>query len=84
MKDGVVIANASRGGTIDELALIEALDSGKVFGAGLDVFDSEPTPRQEILSHPRVSLTPHIGAATTQAQANIGAELAETLIAVLR
>lgn len=83
MKDGVVIANASRGGTIDEVALIEALDSGKVFGAGLDVFDSEPTPRQEILSHPRVSLTPHIGAATTQAQANIGAELAEKLIAVL-
>jgi D-3-phosphoglycerate dehydrogenase / 2-oxoglutarate reductase len=60
VKKGVGVVNCSRGGTIDELALIEALNSGKVAFAGLDVFDNEPTPRQEILSHPKISLTPHM------------------------
>ena len=81
MKDGVIIANASRGGTIDEDALLEALNSGKVFGIGLDVFDNEPTPRKDLLVHPKVSATPHIGASTTQAQLNIGTELSEKIIA---
>lgn len=80
MKNGVGIVNASRGGTIDELALIEALNNGTVSFAGLDVFDSEPTPRKEILTHPRVSLTPHIGAATNEAQERIGEELANIII----
>ncbi len=80
VKKGVGIVNCSRGGTIDELALIEALNSGKVAFAGLDVFDNEPTPRQEILTHPKISLTPHIGAATNEAQERIGVELANLII----
>jgi D-3-phosphoglycerate dehydrogenase / 2-oxoglutarate reductase len=83
MKDGVIVVNASRGGTIDEDALLEALESGKVAAAGLDVFDNEPSPRKDLLSHPRISLTPHIGAATEEAQNKIGIELAEKLIAAL-
>ena len=81
MKDGVVIINAARGGTIDEDALLEALNSGKVAGAGLDVFENEPTPLKALLEHPRVSLSPHIGASTLEAQRNIGLELAEKIIA---
>lgn len=84
LKDGVGLVNASRGGVIDELELVKALDSGKVAFAGLDVFDNEPTPRKEILSHPRVSLTPHIGAATNEAQERIGIELATLLIEALK
>ncbi|WP_207534066.1 D-2-hydroxyacid dehydrogenase [Desertivirga arenae] len=80
VKKGVGVVNCSRGGTIDELALIDALNSGKVAFAGLDVFDNEPTPRQEILSHPKISLTPHIGAATNEAQERIGVELANLII----
>jgi len=80
LKPGVGLVNASRGGVIDELALIEALDSGKVAFAGLDVYDNEPTPRKELLTHPKVSLTPHIGAATGEAQERIGAELAQLII----
>ena len=80
MKKGVILINASRGGTIDELALIDALDSGIVTGAGLDVFVGEPQPRKEILEHPKISLSPHIGASTDQAQTNIGLELAEKII----
>ncbi|GGC29712.1 3-phosphoglycerate dehydrogenase [Parapedobacter defluvii] len=84
LKPGVGIVNASRGGVIDELALIEALDSGKVAFAGLDVFDNEPTPRKELLTHPKVSLTPHIGAATNEAQERIGEELANLIIEHLK
>lgn len=84
MKDGVFVVNCSRGGTIDEDALLEALNSGKVAGAGLDVFDNEPAPRKDLLSHPNVSLTPHIGASTEEAQNKIGEELAEKMIAALR
>lgn len=81
MKAGVGIVNCSRGGTIDEPALINALDSGKVGFAGLDVFDNEPTPLEAILKHPKISLTPHIGASTNEAQERIGAELANLIIA---
>ncbi|OYQ33002.1 3-phosphoglycerate dehydrogenase [Flavobacterium cyanobacteriorum] len=84
MKDGVGIINASRGGVIDEVALIEALDSGKVAFAGLDVFEEEPTPAIQVLMHPKVSLTPHIGAATLEAQDRIGTELAEQIISLLK
>lgn len=81
MKDGVIVLNAARGGTIDEEALLVALESGKVSAAGLDVFENEPTPRKSLLNHPRVSVSPHIGASTMAAQRNIGLELAEKIIA---
>lgn len=84
MKKGVVLVNASRGGVIDELALIEALNSGKVLHAALDVFENEPSPKKEILTHPKISLTPHIGAATVEAQERIGIELAEKIIELLK
>ncbi|TWR31744.1 3-phosphoglycerate dehydrogenase [Mucilaginibacter pallidiroseus] len=80
MKKGVGLVNCSRGGLINETDLISALDSGKVSFAALDVFDNEPTPRQDILSHPKISLTPHIGAATNEAQERIGVELASLII----
>ncbi len=80
MKPGVGIVNCSRGGTIDEQALLKALDSGKVTFAGLDVFDNEPTPLDAILKHPKISLTPHIGASTNEAQERIGTELANLII----
>lgn len=83
MKDGVILLNAARGGVIDEKELIAALDSGKVAHACLDVFDNEPKPASEILSHPKISLTPHIGAATEEAQERIGIELAEKIIETL-
>lgn len=83
MKDGVIIINAARGGTTDELALLDALESGKVAAAGLDVFENEPTPRAELMNHPKVSCTPHIGASTIQAQEKIGVELADKLIDLL-
>ncbi len=81
MKKGAFLINTARGGAIDEEALLEALNSGKLGGVGLDVFDSEPTPRAALLNHPRVSLSPHIGAATLEAQANIGLELADRILA---
>jgi D-3-phosphoglycerate dehydrogenase len=80
MKDGVILINAARGGVIDETDLITALNSGKVAHAALDVFESEPKPRADILKHPKISLTPHIGAATEEAQERIGIELAELII----
>jgi D-3-phosphoglycerate dehydrogenase len=83
MKDGVGIVNCARGGVIDEVALIKALDSGKVLFAGLDVFESEPKPEITILMHPKISLTPHIGAATGEAQDRIGTELASQIISLL-
>jgi len=81
MKAGVGVVNCSRGGTIDEAALMDALDSGKLAFAGLDVFDNEPTPLEAILKHPKISLTPHIGASTNEAQERIGTELANLIIA---
>jgi D-3-phosphoglycerate dehydrogenase len=83
MKKNVGIINASRGGIIDEVALIDALDNGHVRFAGLDVYESEPKPEIRILMHPKISLTPHIGAATIEAQDRIGTELAEQIIAIL-
>ncbi len=83
MKNGVGIVNCARGGVIDEIALIDALDSGKVAFAGLDVFESEPKPEMKILMHPKISLTPHIGAATVEAQDRIGTELASQIISIL-
>lgn len=83
MKTGVILVNAARGGVIDENDLIEGLNTGKIAHAALDVFENEPTPNKTILSHPKISLTPHIGAATEEAQARIGIELAELIIAKL-
>lgn len=84
LKDGVGIVNASRGGVINEVELIDALDSGKVAFAGLDVFETEPAPAVQILMHPKISLTPHIGAATLEAQDRIGTELAEQIASLLK
>lgn len=81
MRNGVVLINTSRGGVIDEQALLEALDSGQVGGAGLDVYENEPTPREALLRHPKVSCTPHIGASTIEAQSFIGMELADKILA---
>ena len=80
LKDGVAIINAARGGVIDEVALVNALDEGKIAFAGLDVFENEPTPEMRLLMHPNISLTPHIGAATLEAQTRIGTELAQQII----
>jgi D-3-phosphoglycerate dehydrogenase / 2-oxoglutarate reductase len=81
MKTGAMLINCARGGVIDEDALVAALESGQVGGAGLDAFVNEPNPRADLLNHPRVSVSPHIGAATMEAQANIGLELADKIIA---
>ncbi|OWR15811.1 D-2-hydroxyacid dehydrogenase [Chryseobacterium sp. VAUSW3] len=84
MKNGVAVVNCSRGGVIDEEALISALDSGKVAFAGLDVFINEPTPSKEVLNHPKISLTPHTGASTVEAQDRIGLSLAEQICSILQ
>lgn len=84
MKNGVGIINAARGGAIRENDLLEALNSGKVAYAGIDVFEEEPTKNNELLNHPNVSLSPHIGASTTEAQERIGIELAEKVIAFFK
>ena len=84
MKDGVGIINAARGGVIDEVALIDAIENKKVSFAGLDVFESEPSPEIRILMHPSISLTPHIGAATGEAQDRIGLELAAQITKLLK
>ena len=81
MKDGSFIINTSRGGLVDEKALIEGLNSGKLKGAGIDVFDNEPTPDPILLNHDKVTLSPHIGASTLEARANIGLELADKILA---
>ena len=84
MKNEVGIVNCARGGVINEVALIEAIENGKVLFAGLDVFENEPTPEVQILMQPKISLTPHIGAATLEAQDRIGTELAEQIISLLK
>ena len=83
MKDGAAIINAARGGIIDELALVNALDNGKLAFACLDTYENEPKPAIKLLMHPRISLTPHIGAATLEAQDRIGLELATQIKAIL-
>ncbi|MBL4655325.1 MAG: D-2-hydroxyacid dehydrogenase [Bacteroidia bacterium] len=80
MKDGVGIINCARGGAVNEKDLLEALNSGKVAFAGLDVFENEPTPNNELLDHPNVSLSPHIGGSTVDCQERIGNELADKVI----
>ena len=81
MKKGVRIVNAARGGVIDEIDLIEALNNGTVAGIALDVYENEPNPKKELLYHPKIACTPHIGAATNEAQDRIGEELAQLIIA---
>jgi len=75
MKDGAYLINCARGNVVDEQALLEALNSGKIAGAGIDVFPEEPTKNLELIRHERVSVTPHIGASTKEAQKRIGAEI---------
>jgi D-3-phosphoglycerate dehydrogenase len=82
MKDGAGIVNTARGGVVDEEALLDALDNGKLRYAGLDVFANEPTPALKLLMSPYTSLTPHIGAATLEAQDRIGTEMADHIISV--
>ena len=79
MKDGVVFINTSRGNNVDEDALLAALDSGKIRAAGLDVYAKEPPTNEALLHHPAVSCTPHIGAATVEAQKRIGAEIVDII-----
>ncbi len=79
MKDGVVIVNVSRGSNVDEADLLEALNSGKVKAAGLDVWMDEKNPNWELAAHPAVSCLPHIGAGTKEAQKRIGAELVDII-----
>ena len=83
MKDGVFIANAARGGVVNEVALVKAIESGKVARAALDVFEKEPEPEVQLLMNPSLSLTPHTGAATNEAQDRIGVELASQIISLL-
>jgi D-3-phosphoglycerate dehydrogenase len=80
VKPGVVIVNTARGGSVDEDALIKALASGRVKAAALDVFVGEPEPREDLLAQDNLSLTPHIGAATAEAQGRVGAELVERIV----
>ena len=80
MKDGVFIVNTARGGVINEVALIDYIESGKVAGAALDVFENEPTPELQLLMNPNLSLSPHLGGNTLDAQEKIGAELAMQII----
>ena len=84
MKNGAALVNCARGGVVDEEALLKALDSGKLAFAGLDVFINEPTPAKSILSHPKISLTPHTGASTNEAQDRISISLAEQIISILK
>lgn len=82
MKDGVFIANTARGGVINEVALIDFIESGKVAGAALDVFENEPNPELTLLMNPALSLTPHLGGNTIDAQEKIGTELAQQIIEI--
>lgn len=80
MKDGVMIINCARGGVVDENALLAGLNSGKIAYAGIDSYEEEPTQNMELVNHPNVSATPHIGAATKEAQARVGVEVADIII----
>ncbi len=83
MKNTACLVNAARGGVVDEVALVEALKNNEIAKAALDVFENEPTPEIQLLMNPDLSLTPHIGAATGEAQDRIGTELAEQIIEIL-
>lgn len=78
-KSGVFLLNTARGGAIEEEALLKGLASGQVGGAALDVFENEPTPKAELLNHPLISVSPHIGASTKQAQIKIGSNIVEII-----
>ncbi len=84
MKNGVIIVNAARGGVVNEDALLDGLQAGKIAAAGLDVFENEPNPREDLLLHEQIAATPHIGAATNEAQDRIGLELAEQISSLLK
>lgn len=84
MRDRVLIVNTSRGGVVDEAALLDALESGKVGGAALDVYSEEPPKDLRLIRHPRVICTPHVGAGTIEGQGRIGTEVAEILLRELR
>jgi D-3-phosphoglycerate dehydrogenase len=83
VKPGLLIINCARGGIVDEAALVEAIDQGRVAGAALDVFEVEPPPRSPLHEREEVVLTPHLGASTVEAQANVAVEVAENVIAYL-
>lgn len=84
MKKGAGLVNAARGGVVDEVALVKALDDGHLAFAALDTFENEPKPEVKLLMHPKISLTPHIGAATLEAQDRIGEELAAQIISIIK
>jgi D-3-phosphoglycerate dehydrogenase len=83
MKPGVFIINCARGNVVDEKALLDGLNTGKIGGVGLDVYSSEPPTNLELIRHPRVSCTPHTGASTIEAQERVGIEIAEKIVATL-
>ena len=82
MKDGIFIVNTARGGVINEVTLLESIESGKIAGAALDVFENEPSPELALLMNPNLSLSPHLGGNTQDAQMKIGRELAEQIIEI--
>jgi D-3-phosphoglycerate dehydrogenase len=86
MKKGVILINCARGGVVSEKDLLEAIKSGKVAAAGIDVFENEPITdvQKELLSHPNVSATPHIGASTNEAQERVGEEIATKVVNALK
>ena len=84
MKDGAILVNAARGGVVDEVALLSAVESGKLLGAALDVFENEPKPEIKILMNPNFSLSPHVGGNTVEAQDRIGEELADQIAAIYK
>jgi D-3-phosphoglycerate dehydrogenase / 2-oxoglutarate reductase len=75
MKNSAFLINCARGGVVDEKALVQALNEGKLSGAAFDVFEEEPTKNMELVNHPKISVTPHIGASTKEAQKRIGQEI---------
>ena len=83
MKDGVGLLNLSRGGIVNEEELLKSINSGKVSFAGIDTFENEPVPSMKLLMNSNISLTPHIGAATSEAQDRIGVELADKINKIL-
>ncbi|MFN3782223.1 MAG: D-2-hydroxyacid dehydrogenase, partial [Candidatus Kapaibacteriota bacterium] len=82
MKNGVILINCARGGVVSEKDMLEALNSGKVLAAGIDVFENEPPTeaQKDLINHPRVSVTPHIGASTIEAQERVGVEIAQKVV----